>query len=200
MASDLNVFVLAASLRDGSINRRLADLVADRLRDRDVEAEVESFGPFDTPSFDQDVEQAEGLPEGAERLARRLLDADAFVIAAPEYNHSVPGYLKNTIDWVSRHPDKPLDGHLGLLVAASPSLVGGDRGLLALRVPLETLGAQLHPTHFALAQAHRAYADDGSLADEAISAMLDRTLDRFVDRVRAIRSGERRDERRRDAA
>lgn len=90
-------------------------------------------------------------------LRRRLEANDAFVIVSPEYNSSMPGVLKNAIDWTSRHKPQPFNGRHALLLSASPSIVGGNRGLWALRIPLEHLGARVYPDMFSLAQAHEAF-------------------------------------------
>src|SRR5205807_813524 len=82
----------------------------------------------------------------------------AFIISSPEYNGSMSGALKNLIDWTSRFRPQPFDTRHGLLLAASPSLAGGNRGLWALRIPLEHLGARVFPDMFSLAMAHRAFA------------------------------------------
>jgi multimeric flavodoxin WrbA len=80
---------------------------------------------FDTPSYDGDVEASEGFPAGAEELRRRLEACDGFVISSPEYNASMPGVLKNAIDWASRFRPQPFHERHGLLLSASPSMVGG---------------------------------------------------------------------------
>jgi NAD(P)H-dependent FMN reductase len=74
-----------------------------------------------------------GFSPGAKELRRRLGQADAFVISSPEYNFSMPGALKNVIDWVSRYGPQPFKGKHCLLMSASPSMAGGNRGLWALR-------------------------------------------------------------------
>jgi len=90
---------------------------------------------FDCPSYNVDMQSSDGFPAGAEEFHRRLEACDGFVIASPEYNASLPGLLKNAIDWVSRYEPQPFNERHGLLLSASPSMVGGNRGLWALRVP-----------------------------------------------------------------
>ena len=124
---------------------------------------------FDVPSYDQDTQDVEGFPPGAEAFHHRLEANDAFVIASPEYNGSMPGLLKNAIDWVSRYRPQPFNDRHGLLISASPSMAGGNRGLWALRVPLEHLGARIFPDMFSLGQAHKAYYPEGGIADAARS-------------------------------
>jgi len=88
--------------------------------------------------------------------------------------------LKNAIDWLSRAKPVPLRGKTALLLSASPSLVGGNRGLWALRVPLEVLGVHVYPEMFSLATAHQGFRPDGELADEALGRFLRRIIDGFV--------------------
>ena len=92
------------------------------------------------------------------------------MIASPEYNASMPGVLKNVIDWVSRFRPQPFNGRQGLLLSASPSMAGGNRGLWALRIPLEHLGARVYPDMFSLAQAHEAFDAEGRIANESCSS------------------------------
>jgi NAD(P)H-dependent FMN reductase len=112
---------------------------------------------------------------------------DAFVIASPEYNGSMPGLLKNAIDWASRHRPQPFNGRHGLLVSASPSMVGGNRGLWSLRVPLEHLGARVYPDMFSLARAHTAFDAEGGIANAALAERFKRTIAGFMDLVEAAK-------------
>src|SRR5687767_14081325 len=109
MKPSVKVLLFAASLRSASVNRRLTDVVQAILRKRGVEIDYASMADFDCPSFDADKEPA-GIPAGAQRLRERLLASDAFVISAPEYNASMPGILKNVIDWASRFRPQPFNG------------------------------------------------------------------------------------------
>ena len=109
------------------------------------------------------------------------------MIASPEYNGSFPGVLKNVIDWVSRYRPQPFNAKQGMLISASPSMVGGNRGLWALRVPLEHLGARMYPDMFSLAQAHQAFAPDGRIANQTLADRLDKTCVGFLDLVEAAK-------------
>jgi NAD(P)H-dependent FMN reductase len=140
---------------------------------------------FDGPSYDADRERSDGLPSGPEALRRRIEAAQAFVIVSPEYNCSVPGILKNAIDWVSRARPQPFNGKHGFLLSASPSMVGGNRGLWALRIPLEHLGARIYPDMFSLAQAHQAFDANGRLGSAPLQQRLEQTLTSFLDLVEA---------------
>ena len=175
----LKVFVCAASLRAASLNKKLAALAARVAEATGATIDLASMREFDVPMYDGDLEAAQGIPDGAAAFHRRLTASDAFVIAAPEYNGSMPGGLKNLIDWTSRFRPQPFDGRHGLLMSASPSLVGGNRGLWALRVPFEHLGARIFPDMFSLSMAHKAFAGD-DLADAALRARFDKTVQAFL--------------------
>ena len=183
----IKLLVFGASLRAGSLNDRLAGLAADCIAAKGATVDRAAMTEFDCPSFDGDVEQTAGVPEPARALCRRLQAADAFVIASPEYNASMPGCLKNVIDWVSRLRPQPFNGRQGLLLSASPSMVGGNRGLWSLRVPLEHLGARAYPDMFSLAQAHEAFGADGRLKDATLQKRFESTITCFLDLVEAAK-------------
>lgn len=140
---------------------------------------------FDSPSYDQDMQLRDGLPPGAAALCRRLEANDAFVIVSPEYNASIPGLLKNAIDWASRKRPQPFNERHALLLSASPSMVGGNRGLWCLRMPLEHLGARVFPDMFSLAQAHHAFDEHDGIANPELARRFASTIDRFMDLVEA---------------
>lgn len=172
----LEILVLAGSLRQASLNARLASLAAKIARTHGASVHLASMQTFDCPSYDGDREASEGIPAPATHLRDQIAATDAFIIAAPEYNGSVSGVLKNAIDWVSRFRPQPFNGKQALLLSASPSMAGGNRGLWALRVPLEHLGTRVYPDMFSLAQAHDAFDDDGALKNRTLQQRLDTTL------------------------
>src|SRR5690349_19025387 len=131
----LRVLVFSASLREASLNAKLAELAAHTAEQGGAVVDRATLGDFDAPSYDGDDEAAGRIPEGIHEFRRRLEANDAFIVASPEYNGSLCGALKNVIDWTSRFRPQPFDGRHGLLISASPSMAGGNRGLWALRVP-----------------------------------------------------------------
>jgi chromate reductase len=179
--------VFPASLRSASFNLRLAGLASETIAANGGEVDLASMHDFDSPSYNSDVQDAEGFPAGAEEFRRRLEASDAFVVASPEYNASMPGLLKNAIDWVSRYSPQPFDERHGLLMSASPSMAGGNRGLWALRVPFEHLGARIYPDMFSLAQAHNAFDGDGRIAESRLQERFERTIVAFMDLVEAAK-------------
>jgi chromate reductase, NAD(P)H dehydrogenase (quinone) len=181
----VRVLIFSASLREGSLNARLASLAASVTETKGGRVERARLADFDCPSYDSDVEKEGEIPSGAQRLRDRLGEADAFLIMSPEYNSSMPGVLKNVIDWTSRIRPQPFNGRQGLLMSASPSMAGGNRGLWSLRVPLEHLGARVYPDMFSLAQAHQALAEDGRIANATLQSRFESTIECFLDLVEA---------------
>ena len=183
----IQVLVFAASLRNDSLNTRLASLAAAVVDEQGGTADRATMAEFDCPSYDNDVERESGVPDGARRLRERLIAADAFIVSSPEYNASMPGYLKNAIDWVSRVRPQPFNGRQGMLLSASPSMAGGNRGLWSLRVPLEHLGARVYPDMFSLAQAHQAFDPAGRIGDRVLQERFDRSIGCFLELVEAAK-------------
>jgi chromate reductase, NAD(P)H dehydrogenase (quinone) len=183
----VRVLIFSASLRANSLNDKLARLAADVVERIGFTADHADFREFDVPSYDGDVEATGGFPPGADAFNARLSAADAFVIASPEYNASMPGVLKNAIDWLSRFRPQPFKGKHGLLMSASPSMVGGNRGLWSLRIPLEHLGAHIYPDMFSLAQAHHAFDDEGQIIDPERRKWFEGNVECFVKQVEATK-------------
>ncbi|MFF3688068.1 NADPH-dependent FMN reductase [Streptomyces sp. NPDC002187] len=181
----VRVLVFGAALRTESTNARLASLAARLIADAGAIVDLAAMHDFAMPSYDGDAEAAEGLPDGALALRDRLEACDAFAIASPEYNASLPGVLKNAIDWVSRVRPQPFKDKHALLLSASPSMVGGNRGLWTLRIPLEHLGTRVYPDMFSLARAHQGFTDDGLLADTGLQQRLADTVTAFLHLVEA---------------
>ena len=185
MQKELRVLLIGASLRTDSVNRKLATIAESLIRKAGADVTSLSMADIDCPSYDQDVEDRDGIPAGANRLHDALNASDAFAIASPEYNASMPGMLKNAIDWTSRFRPQPFNGKQAFLLSASPSMVGGNRGLWSLRVPLEHLGARVYPDMFSLSQAHTAFDDQGQLLNEKLHQRLASTLGCFLELVEA---------------
>jgi chromate reductase, NAD(P)H dehydrogenase (quinone) len=185
--SPLRVLVFHASLRKDSYNGMLASLAEKCIRRTGAEVDRAGIADFECPFYDQDVEMSSGIPAGAQEFCRRLKAADAFVIASPEYNASMPGNLKNSIDWTSRFRPQPFNGKQGLLMSASPSMAGGNRGVWSLRIPLEHLGARVYPDMFSLAQSHEAFNASGLLINDVLQKRFDDTLHCFLDLVEAAK-------------
>lgn len=184
----LKFLVFSASLRTDSLNTRLSKIAASVIEKHAGKVDYAYMSEFDCPSFNQDLELKGVLPDGANEFRKRLLANDAFIISSPEYNASMPGVLKNAIDWVSRFHPQPFNERHALLMSASPSMIGGNRSLWSLRVPLEHLGARVFPDMFSLAMAHKAFAPDANIADETLAKRFEMNLSAFMSLVEAAKN------------
>ena len=184
---DIRFLVMGASMSSKSLNNRLAALAGRVAEEQGGVIDAASMEEFECPWYDADVESDGGPPAGARAFRERLKRADALLLASPEYNASMPGTIKNLIDWVSRFRPQPFNGKQALLFSASPSMAGGNRGLWALRIPLEHLGMRVYPDMFSLAQAHQAFDEGGRLANASLHRRLETTIACFMDLVEAAK-------------
>ena len=184
----MTILAFAASLRRESFNKKLLNLAVEIARDAGATVDLAEFHEFDMPLYNGGIEAEHGLPPGAQELVRRITAADGIMIAAPEYNYSISGALKNAIDWASRAKPNPFRGRHGLVMSASTSVVGGIRGLWQLRIPLEGAGVLLYPDMYALASAQKAFDEQGRLTDPPHVARLDGTVRGYVNMAKKLRS------------
>ena len=179
----MDLLAFAASHNEESHNRRLLEMAAAQARSAGAKVTLVPYREFDMPLYEDGLP----LPPGAEAFKRRLDACDAVMIASPEFNLSLPGHLKNAIDWISRYrPHCPIKGKTVLLLSASPSAAGGNRGLWALRIPLEALGAMVYPDMYSLALSHQAFTPEGGLKDPVLAQRLTLTVYGFVDAATAL--------------
>jgi chromate reductase, NAD(P)H dehydrogenase (quinone) len=186
ISGGVKILAFAASLRTASLNMKLIARAAQIAREAGADVDLASFREFDMPLYDGDLDARAGLPAGAGELKRRLDGVSAVMMSVPEYNYSIPGILKNAIDWVSRARPMPWRGKSIYLMSASPSPVGGIRGLWQTRIPLEGCGALVFPDMFALANANPAFDDGGRLRDPALAERLQREVVGFVRLAEAV--------------
>ena len=166
----LRVLGFAGSLRRASYNRGLIRAAAESAPNGIV---VEAFELADIPLYNQDVEEA-GEPAGVLAFKRAIAAADALLVATPEYNHGVPGVLKNAIDWASRpRVTSPLRDKAVAVIGASPGTGSTARAQAQLRESFVFTGACVMPLPELLVGAAASHFDgDGNLTDLATIASL----------------------------
>lgn len=183
----MKLILFAASLRADSCNKKLIRCAAKSVADDKVIADLIDFADIATMNYHADYQNAEGFPKEITTFVERLQAADGLIISSPEYNFSMPGTLKNVVDWVSRLNPMPWNQYPILLLSASPSLVGGNRSLWALRIPLEGCGAFVFPNMFSLASAYSAFDEQGALMNQDMQQRLGQTIKDFITYVRTIK-------------
>lgn len=183
---DLQFVAMFGSLRRQSHTRAIAQTL-DELAPDDVSVEVLT-GLGDLPLYNQDLEDV-GVPEAVAALASRIAGADALVIVTPEYNHSLPGVLKNALDWLSRSAGRPLDRKPVAIQSASPGMVGGARAHEHLRLVLAAMNSAVldRPQVIVGRVGDQIDADAGLLRDRDTREHVSRQLAALADMVRRSR-------------
>jgi chromate reductase, NAD(P)H dehydrogenase (quinone) len=177
----MKILVFSASSRNGSLNKALSNIIYEKIKKLGLDVSFSEIKDYETALYDGDVETSRGVPLNAQNFKALLDEHEAVVIVSPEYNFSTPGNLKNLIDWASRIKQQPFRNKQIFLASASPSLVGGNRGLWSLRIPLSALGAHVYPDMFSLSLAHEAFTGDfKALKDEKLSNGLEKLLNSFL--------------------
>ncbi len=172
----MRVLGISGSLRRNSHNTSLLRAAAELLPSG-AELELAEIG--DLPLYSEDLD-ADPAPKPVQRLRDAIAAADAVVISTPEYNASIPGALKNAIDWASR----PFPGHAFkdkpvLVIGASTGLFGAVWAQAEVRKVLNHIGADVIDTELPVGQAHEAVGD-AELTEDAAAAELERQLAMLV--------------------
>jgi chromate reductase len=170
----MKVIAISGSRRRDSHNTRLLRAAAEAAPEG-VEVELWE-GLREVPPFDEDAEGAE--PEGVASLRAALRTADALLIATPEYNHSIPGALKNAIDWASRpYATSPLRNLPTAVISSSTGMFGAVWAQAELAKVMAACGARVVEPSLSLPRAGDAFDDDGQLREEETRAGLRAILD-----------------------
>lgn len=179
----MRILSFAGALRADSLNKKLAGEALRLATEVGATGEFIDLKDFPMPLYDGDIEATSGLPAGVKALGAKIAAADGLIIATPEYNGSIPGVLKNVVDWLSRDKPMSLAGKHLLLLAASPGALGGVRGLWHTRVPFEALGMHVFPGMMGLPGAATAFDDNGRLKEEKPLAQLKALVEQYVKHV-----------------
>jgi len=184
----MKLLMFAASLRKDSCNKKLIKVAADIVNAQGMVANLVDFSQFSAPLYNADMQTDSGFPAEITHFVKLLQESNGLIISSPEYNFSTPGTLKNLIDWVSRMSPMPWKGYPILLMSASPSLVGGNRGLWHTRTPLEACNGFVVPDMFSLASANTAFNEHGQLKDKTIFDRLTQNIAGFIPYVTAVKN------------
>ena len=177
MTPNLKILGIVGSLRRESYNLQLMRAAKRRMPNG---AELEIFTLDGIPPFNQDDEQQ--LPPKVVQLKSAIRAADALLIATPEYNYSIPGVLKNAIDWSTRpYGDVPLLGKPAAIMGATTGGMGTSRAQYHLRQVLSALNVHtLNQPEMMISQADQAFDEEGGLRDAQRNEQLDKLLNALV--------------------
>ncbi len=174
MTTSLKVLGLCGSLRQASYN--LAALRAAQALAPGAGMQIDVADISDLPLYNEDV-YAQGFPAPVERLRNQIRAADALLFVTPEYNYSMPGVLKNAIDWASRPPEQPFAGKPAAIMGASPGALGSARAQYHLRQTLVFLDVHpLNKPEVMIGSAHERFDAQGQLIHEPTREYIGRLL------------------------
>ena len=184
--SDSNVRIvgISGSLRKGSYNAA-ALRAAKELAPSGMSIDTFDIAPI--PLYNEDVKQ-QGFPAPVADLRRRMKEADGLLLVTPEYNYSVSGVLKNTIDWISRPPEQPFDGKPIAIMGASQGALGTARGQYHLRQMFIFLNAHvLNRPEVMITQAQNKFDAEGKLTDQPTRDLIAQLLMSFRDWIHRLK-------------
>ena len=172
------ILAFSGSLRAGSLNKKVVQVAAEGARKAGAEVTLLNLKELPLPLYDADLVEEKGFDPNARRFQEILLAHDGLLISTPEYNASLPGALKNAIDWASRADGEVKMGatfknKVGGIMSASPGSFGGIRCLSHLRAVLSILGVIVLPEEFAVGTAHEAFDDNGVHKDAKMHSLLE---------------------------
>lgn len=177
MDQKINILGFAGSLRSGSFNRALLRATLELVPD---DANMEIFELDGIPPYNQDLDSS--VPEKVKEFKRKIKAADAILIVTPEYNYSVPGVLKNAIDWASRpYGDNSMESKPVAIMSASTGMLGGARAQYHLRQTFVFLN--MHPVNrpeVMVNFAAQKFDEKGKLIDQKTQDLIKQLLDNLV--------------------
>lgn len=188
MNDTVKILGIAGSLRRESYNRSALRAAIDLVPEG---ARIETFELNDIPVFNQDNE-LNPHPSVVE-FKRRIREADAILIVTPEYNYSIPGVLKNAMDWASRpYGDNSWDGKAVALMGATPGVLGTARAQYHLRQTFINLNIfTVNQPEVMIGSAHERFDEEGNLKDEKTKELIRELLQNLVNLSRTIKNSQK---------
>ena len=175
----MKILGISGSLREGSFNTALLK-AAENFLHSDIQFEIGNIGKI--PLYNEDIDE-DITPEKVTLLISEIESADAILFSTPEYNHCIPGVLKNAIDWVSRPAfESSLKFKPCGILSASKSSVGGARAQASLKNILSSTLSPVFPSiEYLLLNAHETFNSEAELTDPTATRRLERYVNGFIE-------------------
>ncbi|MES2772265.1 MAG: NAD(P)H-dependent oxidoreductase [Pseudomonadota bacterium] len=183
----IKILALCGSSQANSLNGKLLATAMNWLKARELVVTQLDLAALNLPIYHAELDAAGDPPEGVMTLQLALREHHAILLASPEYNGFFTPLLKNAVDWASRTragQSNPFAGKIAALLAASPGVLGGIRGLPMTRLLLANLGAVVIAQQMSLPRAHEAFAAQGELLDARQQQMLEGVLGELLEMSR----------------
>jgi NAD(P)H-dependent FMN reductase len=188
----IKVLAFAGSLRRDSFNKKLVKQAIKGAEAAGAQVTYLDLQELNLPVYDGDLEDRIVQPEGGIKLKKLFDENDGFLLSTPEYNSSIPGGLKNAIDWLSRQVPgervyQQFDGKVCALMSASPGAFGAVRSAVTTRAILSHIQTIVIPPTFNLPHAHEAFNEDGTLKNPKHQHQVEklgRQLVMFIEQLR----------------
>ncbi|MEP7037726.1 MAG: NAD(P)H-dependent oxidoreductase [Acidobacteriota bacterium] len=190
MAKKPKILAFAGSLREHSYNKRVVKTAIEGAKNAGAEVTFIDLKQYPMPIYDADEHEKFGFDENALAFQKLLGEHDGFLIASPEYNGSLPGGLKNAIDWASRKSEnygmvEVFKGKVAAIMTASPGAFGGIRCLSHLRGVLTIMFVNVLPSEIAVADVGKMFdGDSETMTDEKMKKILEDLGASLVDRLK----------------
>ncbi len=187
MAKKPKILAFAGSLREHSYSKRVVKAAMKGAIDAGADVTFVDLRDYPMPIYNEDDHKKDGFSENALKLQKLLAAHDGLLIASPEYNGSLPGVLKNAIDWASRASDKykmgeVFKGKIAAIMTESPGAFGGIRCLGHLRGVLSILLVNVLPSEIAVGKVHEMFDGNGAeMIDEKMKKVLETLAESLVD-------------------
>ncbi len=185
LMAEVKVLAFAGSTRKDSYNKKLIQVAVEMARQKGAKVTLIDLNDYLMPFYDADIEAKQGIPAHAKKLRNLMLENDVIMIASPEYNASIPGILKNAIDWTSRDEkgqfsSDPYKGKKIAIMSASPGKGGGARGLVHLRAILQAVGGDVIKDQVSVPDAFKAFDEKGKLVNHELNKKLQEEVQQLL--------------------
>ena len=170
---------LCASLRAGSINKKLETALVKRFEAKGAKAHIIDLNDFGLPLYNGDMNE----PDGVKKLIKAMKSCDGIVIVSPEYNGGLPPVLKNAIDWTSTVETGHIQGPIYGIASCTPGPMSGIMVMRQIQYILTRLGADVLPVQTGCGNASQAFDEEGNLTSEPASTLADKMRDAMIARI-----------------
>lgn len=183
----LHIVALCGSLRKDSLNKKILNIAVNIASSQDnASVTVVDLSTLDIPIYNYDTE-TEGFPDAVVQLKKQIEQADMLIIASPEYNHSIPGGLKNAIDWLSRGTNS-LSRKTVAIMGASSGRIGTARMQMHLRIILANLNVFVTPyPEVLVSNAEELVNEQGTITDERTTRQIEKLITKTIEYTQALK-------------